>query len=110
MLGWLSLGAVTAALIVTNLPPVQLWVATLVVALFMMTMSGRFTPGMSLVANTVAPRWRGGFMSVNAAIQQGSMGLANLTAGLLVTKDAATGRLVGYPRAGLVAVAVAQDS
>lgn len=104
VLGWLSLGAVTAALLVTNLPPVPLWAAMLSVGLFMVTMSGRFTPAMALVGNAIEARYRGGFMSVNAAIQQGAMGLANLTAGLLVTKDPATDRLVGYPRAGFVAV------
>ncbi len=104
VLGWLSLGAAAAALIMTNLPPVPLWAAMMAVGLFMVTMSGRFTPGMALVSNAIEPRYRGGFMSVNASFQQGAMGLANLTAGLLVTKDETTGRLVGYPRAGIVAV------
>ncbi len=102
VLGWLTLGAALSAVAVTNLPRVTLSVAVPVVALFMVMMSGRFTPGMALVTNAVEPRFRGGFMSVNSSVQQGAMGLANLTSGLLVTKNA-TGRLVGYPRAGLVA-------
>jgi hypothetical protein len=42
-------------------------------------------------------------MSVNSAVQQAASGLANLTAGLLVSTDA-TGRLLGYPWVGLVSV------
>jgi DHA1 family inner membrane transport protein len=104
VLGWLTLGAAVAALLLTNLPPVPVPVAMLAMALFMVMMSGRFTPGMALVSNAIEPRYRGGFMSVNASIQQGAMGLANFTAGFLVTEDKATGRLVGFPRAGLAAV------
>jgi predicted MFS family arabinose efflux permease len=104
VLGWLSLGAATAGLLITNLPRVPVPVAMLAVAFFMVMMSGRFTPAMALVSNAVEPRFRGGFMSVNSSVQQAAMGLANFTSGLLVTQDDATGRLEGFPRAGLVAV------
>ena len=103
VLGWLSLGAATAALVVTNLPHVPMPVAVVAMAFFMVMMSGRFTPGMALVTNAIEPRYRGGFMSVNSSVQQGAMGLANFTSGLLVTQEAVTGRLVGFPRTGLVA-------
>jgi len=66
-------------------------------------MSGRFAPAMTMITNAVESRYRGGFMSVNSSVQQASSGLANLASGLLVTTDA-TGRLVGYPRVGVVAV------
>lgn len=103
VLGWLTLGAATAAVLITNLPPVPVSIAMAAMALFMVMMSGRFTPGMALVSNAVEPRYRGGFMSVSSSVQQGAMGLANLTAGYLVTEDPGTGRLVGFPRAGMVA-------
>jgi predicted MFS family arabinose efflux permease len=106
LLGWLTLGASVVALLITRLPPVPLPVAMLVIALFMVTMSGRFTPAMALVTNAVEPRHRGGFMSVNSAIQQSAMGLANIVAGYLVVQDPpTTGPLHGYERTGLVAVA-----
>jgi hypothetical protein len=42
-------------------------------------------------------------MSVNSAVQQAASGIANLTAGMLVTRET-SGRLAGYPRAGWLAV------
>jgi MFS transporter, DHA1 family, inner membrane transport protein len=103
LLGWLCLSASAVVLLLTNLPPAPVAIAMLITALFMVTMSGRFTPAMTMITNAVEGRYRGGFMSVNSSVQQASSSLANLTAGLLVTSDA-TGRLVGYPRVGLVAV------
>ena len=104
VLGWLSALACVVVLILTNLPPASIWVAMAITALFMITMSGRFTPAMAMITNAVEGRYRGGFMSVNSAVQQAASGLANLTAGLLVTQSS-TGRLTGYPRVGLVSVA-----
>jgi MFS family permease len=72
-------------------------------ALFMVTMSGRFSPAMTMVTNAVQARYRGGFMSVNAALQQAASALANVIAGVFVTADA-TGHLVGYPTLGYVSV------
>jgi hypothetical protein len=77
-----------------------------VTTVFFVTMSGRFTPTMTMVSNAVEPRYRGGFMSVNSAIQQASSGLANLVAGLFITREAATGRLAGFPRVGWLASGV----
>jgi hypothetical protein len=55
-----------------------------------------------MIANAVEARYRGGFMSVNAAIQQAAGGLATITAGLLVSSDAVTGRIAGYPYVGIM--------
>ena len=104
VLGWLSLLACVVVLTLTNLPPASIYVAMAITALFMISMSGRFTPAMAMISNAVESRYRGGFMSVNSAVQQAASGMANLTAGLLVTQSA-TGRLTGYPRVGLVSVA-----
>ncbi len=59
---------------------------------------------MAMISNAVEARYRGGFMSINAAIQQLASGGANLVAGLIVSRDAA-GRLVGYPNAGYLSLA-----
>jgi predicted MFS family arabinose efflux permease len=104
VLGWLSLAASIVVLVITNLPRSPVWVGVVVTAAFMITMSGRFTPTMAMVTNAVGARYRGGFMSVNSAIQQAASGLANLTAGVIVSADS-TGRIIGYPRVGLCAVA-----
>lgn len=103
VLGWLSIAACVVVLILTNLGRTPVAIPMLITALFMMTMSGRFAPTMAMVTNAIDARYRGGFMSVNSAIQQASSGLANLTAGLLVYSGN-DGRLVGFPRVGLVAI------
>lgn len=104
VLAGITLVAIVAALIVTNLPATPLFLVIPVTTLFFIGMSGRFTPTTALVANAVESRFRGGFMSVNSAIQQASAGTANLVAGLLVTTNA-SGHLTGYWRNGLVSIA-----
>ena len=101
VLGLISIVASVVVLVLTNLPPAPISVAMGITALFMITMSGRFSPAMAMISNAVENRYRGGFMSVNSAVQQAASGLANLTAGLLVTTNA-TGHLVGYARVGFV--------
>ncbi len=95
--------AILATLLVTHLGPSPLWLVLLITSLFFVGMSGRFGPASTLVANSVAPRFRGGFMSLNSAVQQGASALANLVGGTLITRDAA-GHLVGYGRVGWLAV------
>lgn len=96
--------AVIVAPIVTNLGATPLPVTLVVTTLFFVAMSGRFAPAMAMVTNAVEARYRGGFMSVNSALQQAAGGLANITAGLLIHRDQA-GHLVGYARAGHVSLA-----
>ena len=103
LLAWMSGGCVVVALVLTRLGPAPLAVACLVMAAFMVTMSSRFTPAMAMVTNAVAARYRGGFMSVNAALQQAASGLGNVIAGIFVTQQA-SGRLVGYPTLGYAAI------
>jgi hypothetical protein len=69
----------------------------------MIPMSGRFAPAMTMVTNAVEARYRGGFMSVNAALQQAASGMANVIAGVFVTTDTA-GHLLGYPLLGYAAI------
>ena len=98
-----SIVAGISALVLTNLPPVPVAVALIATTMFMISMSGRFPPAMALITNSVDARYRGGFMSVNSSVQQGFSALANIVAGALVTRDALTNRLEGFPRAGIVA-------
>lgn len=97
--------ACCGVLILTHLPPVSLLLALLCTTLFMIGMSGRFPPAMTLLTNAVQARYRAGFMSVNSAVQQASSALANTVAGFLITREAVTGRLQGYDRVGWLAVA-----
>jgi len=104
LLTWMSVLAVGVVLVFTRLGPSPVSLVCVMMALFMVTMTSRFGPAMAMVTNAVEARYRGGFMSVNSALQQAASGLANLVAGLFVTADAA-GHLVGYPLLGYVAVA-----
>ncbi len=103
LLIWLSVGASIVAVIITRLGLTSLTLVCVMMALFMVTMSGRFAPAMTMVTNAVQARYRGGFMSVNAALQQAASALANVIAGIFVTSDA-SGHLFGYPILGFVAV------
>ena len=103
LLAGISLLAVTVVLILTNLQTATLPVACVLMAAFMTTMSGRFAPAMAMVTNAVQARYRGGFMSVNSALQQAASGIASLLAGLYITARA-DGRLLGYAGLGWVSV------
>ncbi len=104
VLGAVTVVAVATVLTLTHLGASPIPVTLAITTMFFVTMSGRFTPAMSMVSNAVEPRYRGGFMSVNSAVQQAFSGLANLVAGALVATEASSGRLVGYGRVGWVAV------
>ncbi len=99
----LTVFGMIVVVVLTHLGPSSLIVACTVMALFMMTMSGRFAPAMAMISNSVEARYRGGFMSVNSALQQAASGVANMLAGVVVTL-APDGHLLGYPTLGYVSV------
>jgi len=68
----------------------------------MVATSARMVPAMALVTASAAPAVRGGFLSLNAAVQSAAMGLASEIGGRLIgqTDD---GHLAGYPIVGLIA-------
>lgn len=103
LLAVMSALAVAVTLAITRLGPSSLAFGCVMMALFMVTMSGRFAPAMTMITNSVEPRYRGGFMSVNAALQQAASGVANVVAGVFITLGP-TGELVGFPTLGYVAV------
>ena len=96
-----SILAIGPILVITRLPQVPLWVALLTSTCFMVLTSGRFIPGMAMVTNSVEGRYRGGFMSLNSAIQQFASGLASLIAGAIVATGPG-GRLEHYGTVGLL--------
>jgi predicted MFS family arabinose efflux permease len=96
-----SLLAMGPILVITHLPRVPVWAALLTSTCFMVLTSGRFIPGMAMVANSVEGRHRGGFMSLNSAVQQFASGLASLIAGAIIVKGSG-GRLEHYGLVGLI--------
>ncbi len=87
----------------TNLPPSPVWVAILVMVLFMIFVSGRFVPAMAIVTGAAQPDLRGAFMSFNSALQQLGSSAASLSSGLIIGHTV-SGTLTGYWISGLIAV------
>ncbi len=104
LLAIMSGGAVLTVLLITRMGPSSVTTASLMMALFMVTMSGRFAPAMTMITNAVDARYRGGFMSVTAALQQAASGGASVFAGVLITRGP-TGHLDGMPLLGYFSVA-----
>lgn len=96
--------AVIVVLVITRMGHTSLAFASLMMALFMVTMSGRFSPAMTMITNAVEARYRGGFMSVNAALQQAAGAGSNVLAGFFVTRTS-NGQLAGFPTLGYVSIA-----
>ncbi len=110
----LGFGALVMALVIANLPPGPLWVATITMSAFMVFAAGRMAPVQAMLLGVAERKNRGAFMSVNTAVQHAATGLAPLIAGALVTTTP-DGHLIGYPNpgwfnVGLVAAATAAIS
>ncbi len=103
VLAWVTVGSIAAVFLLTRLGITPIAATLTLTSLFFITMAGRFTPTMAMITNSVEARYRGGFMSVNSAVQQASSGIANLISGLLVTR-VASGRLIGYDRVSYLAM------
>ncbi len=106
----LALASMVPLFLITVLPAGLSLVVVLLVTTFMFVVtSGRMVPGMALITNSSTPHVRGGFMSLNSAVQQMGAGLASWVGGLLLHK-AEDGRLIGFPLAGLLACSAALAS
>ncbi len=89
---------------ITNLPRVPLIVAMTAVSGLMVCNSGRMVPAVAMITSSVEPSRRGRFMSVNAAIQHLSAGLAaQVAATILGSEDHVTAS--GFRTVGFLAVA-----
>lgn len=64
------------------------WIIIAVSTAFFVFVSGRMIPGMALLSETVDPKIRGTFMTINSSTQSAAMGLAAFMSGLIVGRDA----------------------
>lgn len=71
-------------LCISNMPPVSIWIALFFTCLLFVFSGGRFVPSQTLTLNSVEPRYRGGFMSLNSSLMQLSSGSASYLAGKVV--------------------------
>jgi DHA1 family inner membrane transport protein len=102
----ISISTAVPILLVTNLPRVPLPVAVAVTTLMFVCMSGRMVPAMAMMTAVVEARYRGGFMSINSAVQQLAMGVASLGSGLILGQNSSK-EITRFPINGLLAVACA---
>jgi predicted MFS family arabinose efflux permease len=105
----LGFAALVMALVISNLPPGPLWVATAAVGAFMVFAAGRMVPAQAMLLGTAAPRVRGSFMSLNTAVQHLATGIAPAIAGAIIT-ETPDKKLTGFPIVGLVAAGTAAVS
>ncbi len=102
----MSLSTAVPILLVTNLPRVPLVAALAVTTLLLVCMSGRMVPAMAMMTAVVESRYRGGFMSINSAVQQLSMGVASYVSGFILG-ETSTHQVTHYPINGLLSVGCA---
>jgi len=99
-----ALLAMVPTLLITHVGMLPLWIWLIISASFFVLISGRMIPSMAIIASSAQPHLRGTFMSLHATVQSLAMGLATTLAGFLTSLDA-SGRIVGYPLVGYVAIA-----
>jgi DHA1 family inner membrane transport protein len=92
-------------LVMTNLPPVPLWIAVVTMALLMLSNAGRMVPAMAMITSSVLPHRRGGFLGANAAVQHIAAGVGTFIGGEVLSKGS-DGKMLNYPLAGLIAAGV----
>jgi predicted MFS family arabinose efflux permease len=84
----------------TNLGQVSLTTVLIVSTTFFILISGRFVPVMAIVTSSVGKANRGAFMGINSSLQQMSMGVASMLAGLIISYNASgemdNFNIVGY--------------
>ena len=101
---WFAIAAILPLVVITNLPRVPVFAALMATSAFFIVASGRIIPAMTMITSVVKPRQRGSFMSINAAVQQFSSGLAAFVSGLIVVESHPGGPLENYTFVGLLAV------
>ena len=99
-----ALLATLPLLALTNAWPMPLWGWLIISSAFFVLTSGRMIPAMAIITTSAQPKLRGTFMSLNSTMQSLSMGLATTLAGFVITLDG-SGKIVGFPLVGVVAVA-----
>ncbi len=87
----------------TNLGEVSLVTVLVVSTSFFILISGRFVPVMAIITSSVSKANRGAFMGINSSLQQMSMGIASVLAGLIVSYHP-TGRMDNFQIVGYISM------
>jgi predicted MFS family arabinose efflux permease len=89
--------------LITNLPRMNMYGVLIITSLMFILISGRVIPAMTMITASVKPERRGGFMSINSAIQQLGAGVSSYVAGTIVVRSA-SGELQDYNLVGYLAI------
>jgi len=98
------LSATIPVFLITNLPPVESWIAFVCTGLFFLFVGGRMIPVTTLISAVVTPQERGSFESLRSAITQFGGGLSAIIGGLIVKENG--GKIENYPLAGYVSIVI----
>ena len=93
-------------ILLTNLPPLPFSIVLLFFAIWFALATGRAVSSQTMVTGVTDEKSRGSFMSLNSSIQHLGTGAAALIAGLIVSEDKTTGKLLHYQWVGYLSVAV----
>jgi predicted MFS family arabinose efflux permease len=97
----MALSTAVPILLVTHLPAgIGLGAVLVLTTVMMVTMSGRMVPAMAMITASAVPQERGGFMSLNTAVQHMAAGVATAVGAMLLTQAAPDQPLVGYALGG----------
>jgi predicted MFS family arabinose efflux permease len=100
---WLAVATIVSIILVTNLPAGMSLTLVLAATTFMMiATSGRMVPATALLTATSVPAERGGFMSVNTAVQHLGAGAATWVGGLVLYQADENSPLEGYAWIGVI--------
>lgn len=92
--------------LVTHYNEKNLLVVLGITGIFFVSAGSRMIPAQALVSGAVASQQRGAFMSLLSCLQSLSMAAGAYIAGMIVTQDAVTGKLMNYPVVGYIAIGV----
>ncbi|MCR9145170.1 MAG: MFS transporter [bacterium] len=90
--------------LITNLGPASMTAVLAITTLFFIASSGRMIPAMALISSAAPPATRGGFLAVQASVQQLGSGAAAFIGGVLIT-TLPDGRIADYAHIGYLAIA-----
>lgn len=97
--------AIVPVSLLTNMHRVPYYDVLMVTTLFFIVSGGRTVPAQALVTSVVPPAMRGGFMNLNASLQQLALGLTAFIGGLIISKSP-VGELQHYNILGYISIAV----
>lgn len=103
--GWGVVFAGATIFFVTRIHQSPLWWTLLISSLFFISTNARWIPAQAMITGSVAPEFRGSFMSYVSVCQNLMAGIGALVSGVIVYQNA-EGRLVNYDIIGYISIAI----